>query len=152
MEKEPEVFRLTNADYANLSTVRNFLLEVFPEDSYVLPGGYEARPDLFNEIVLMQDVAILLGAEDDRLQGLAIVYTPEPSGLFRAQILHFHNTGSTALRQKLVSAAVDFVKEHGHIEVWAINATERPASVWGRMFKRWGEPTKVGDIMRVELK
>lgn len=147
------IFQLQNPKALETTLVKDFLTKVFPPESLAIPGGYEERVDRFHRLLEDPDYAVFLGvSEEGELLGLSLVYAPEEIDWLRAQILHFYNEGDSALRSELVEASVEFARSKGHIEIWAINATERPASVWARMFRKAGTATKVGDIMRVELK
>lgn len=147
------IYRLQNPKALDTVLLDEFLSYVFPEDSLAIPGGYRLRQERFKKLVRDEDYAIFVGVtEGGELKGLALVYAPAEIDWLRAQILHFHNEGDAALRAELVDACVEFARQRNHLEIWAINATEKAASVWARMFRRAGTATKVGDIMRVEFK
>lgn len=152
-----EVIRLTpiHAHLFEYALIHELFAAAFPEDSLVIRGGFDGHEDELRDVVLnMQDtVGLFIGVEDDEFLAVSLVFAPDPSKLMQTPtIMHFYNRGSNKLRRALVQASVDFVKSKGHMTVQAVNATERPDSVWARTFRSFGESKKVGSIMEVDLR
>lgn len=148
-----EVVQVTNPLVLDRELMAAFLASVFPEDSIALPGGFPARKDLLKELVQDPAWRLWVGMEDGRLAGCCLAFSPPASEpLLKPQVMHFHNDGTAALRRALMEAWVEWMRANNHMTVWAINASDRPDSLWARAFRTAGEWRKVGSIMEVDLK
>ena len=147
-----EVFRIQNSDVLNVGLFDELMRRVFPKDSLMFPGGYEARKDRMARIIKDANFALFVGWEDNKLVGLSLVFAPDDVDLIRPQFSMFHCDGSSKIKAALLDAGIEFIKSKGHMEAWGVNGTDRPDSVWSRAFRRVGNWTKVGSIMKVEFK
>ena len=147
-----EVFRVTNPDVLNVSMFDDFLQRAFPEDSLMFPSGYAARKDRMVRIIKDPNFALFIGWEDNKLSGLSLVFAPDDVDLIRPQFSLFYSEGSSKIKAALLDAGIEFIKSKGHMEAWGVNGTDKPDSVWARTFRRVGNWSRVGSIMKVEFK
>lgn len=148
-----EVVQVINPAALDSALMAEFLEQVFPPDSVALLGGFPARKDLLKELVQDPAWRLWVGVEEGRLAGCCLAFSPPPGEpLLRPQVMHFHNDGTAALRRALMDAWIAWFKSNGHISAWAINASDRPDSLWARAFRVAGEWRKVGSIMECDLK
>lgn len=89
---------------------------------------------------------------NDRLVGLVIAFLPTDNLFKVPTIYHFYSTGSNEMRNMMIDAVVDWVKENGYNKFLASNFTKRPDCLWKRLFRRAGKLEKVGSIYMFELK
>lgn len=143
------VTRVESPEIYLVPSVQAFLREVFPAGHPMFMPGYEKEPELLVE--KLRDAEVLLGSENGKLSGMVVILFPEEESGEPAQIAHFYNKGSADLRRQLIDAAVEILKENGHMKFWTTNLTGRPDSVWARTFKRAGKARKLGTLMEVEL-
>lgn len=145
------IIEVRNPAVFEIGVMRDLMDKAFPTGT-LASGGFAENKEGFIAKVLDPDYALLVATEDNMPVGVALVLVPPPGTDVYAQVLNFYNTGSSKARGDLVDAVVEITRAKGHMKVWAINQTDRPDSVWARMFQRAGDASKVGSIMEVTFK
>ncbi len=105
-------------------------------------------------IDIAEEDFVLIGVarEDDVLVGLTIAFLPADGLIKVPTVYHFYSVGSSEMRNMMIDAVVDWVKENGYNKFLASNFTKRPDCLWKRLFRRAGKLEKVGSIYLFELK
>lgn len=121
-------------------------------DNPIVPEGFDANAGEFVRMVQSPGTHVLLGADDGELRGLAIVVMPQDKLVGKPQVFHFYCDKSLPLRKALIRKVVDTVLQNGYTTFYAMNATDKPDSVWARTFRLAGEAVRKASVMEFTIK
>ncbi len=117
-----------------------------------LPSDGDSVIGELMNIVEEDFVIIGVAKEGGILVGLTIAFLPTDDLFKVPTVYHFYSVGSSGMRNMMIDAVVDWVKENGYNKFLASNFTKRPDCLWKRLFRRAGKLEKVGSIYMFELK
>lgn len=144
-----EVTRIRNPMALTAPTVRAFFTEALDGDLWC-SGPLDTTAPFLQGIIEDPSWGVFLANEGLDFTGLAVVMLPTGPEIPYPQVTHIYANAKGA-KGALVREVVDFVKESGYTRFWAVNATDRPDSIWKRAFKKAGNAERVGSIMEFDL-
>ena len=118
-------------------------LETIIEEDYTLVGIARER----NCFTTIHPVT----GKDYDLVGLVITFLPVDGFNKFPVVYQFYSVGSNKMRNMMIDAVVDWVKENGYNKFLASNFTKRPDCLWKRLFRRAGKLEKVGSIYMFDV-
>lgn len=145
------VARLMDPKYLGLQSLQRLFTDAFEGVPY-FPHGFLGMVDEIIGLIRDPDrAAVLIGLEDEEPKALLIILFPNSRLTYCPQILHFFNSGPTALRKKLQKAGATLVKARGYTKVWGVNGSGKPDSVWARTFRSVGPSKPIGGVVEFDL-
>jgi hypothetical protein len=146
-----QVARLTDPNTLLRPEVQDLFTRAFAGGD-IIEGGFERAVEDIVRLITNPGNIVLVGAEDGQLRGLAILVMPSDKICDKPQIFHFYIDNSLPMRKAMIQKIVDTMLAAGYTKWWAINHTNRPDSVWARMFRSAVTSKRVGSIMEMTVK
>ena len=106
----------------------------------------------FEALINDERTGAFIGVDDDAvICAVGIIMLPQNALVSVPQALVMYNEGPAAVKNAVLDAVVDFVKQAGYTTYWALNRTGRDDAVWARAFRRAGDATKIASVMQFEV-
>lgn len=145
------VERLTDPRHLTERPLQRLFYDAFQNNS-IYPEGFGGIIEDLLALIVDPKVVVLVGTEGETPSALSIILFPNNKLAPNPQILHFYNGGSVALRKKLLKTMSGVVKAMGYTKVWGVNATDKPDSVWARLWEKTATARRLGGLMELTLK
>ena len=117
-----------------------------------IPSDASLIHDEIRTLITEDFTLVGVAREDDSFVGLVVAFLPVDGFNAFPSVFQFYSVGSSKMRNMMIDAVVDWVKENGYNKFLASNFTKRPDCLWKRLFRRAGKLEKVGSIFMFELK
>lgn len=146
--KSTHITRLTNPYALDIPEVRGLFEKAFKND---IPAPVDGVLEELHSLVLRPEVLCLIGWEDMNAKGLLITRLPSSKMVVQPQVYHFYNSGSAKLRNKIVTATLDWVKENGYNTLLMANWTGANDKTFERIVSKGNEMFRIGSLYVLEL-
>ena len=144
-----QVTRLRNPMALQAPTIRAFFEEALAGNLWC-SGPLDTTGPFLEGIIVDPLWGVFVANEGLDFTGLAVVMLPEGPETRAPQVVHMYANAKGA-KAALVREVMDFVRLNGYTKFWAINATDKPDSIWKRAFKKAGNAERIGSIMEFDL-
>jgi len=142
------IIRLRNPEALALQPIRDLFARAFESQT---PVSFEVFMPAIEPYLSSPDVAVLVGREDNAYKAVTIALMPGSALFPFPQVYHFYNEGSAKLRNRLIDALVEWVKEQGYNSLHVAKWSDGPDKVWKRAFSRAGRFEKLGSTFRIDF-
>ena len=143
-----ELFRIRATEAFVGDEIINLFDKAFASE---LPSDGNSVIGELMDIVEEDYTLVGVAREDGNLVGLTIAFLPVDDFNKFPVIYQFYSVGSSKMRNMMIDAVVDWVKENGYNKFLASNFTKRPDCLWKRLFRRAGKLEKVGSIYTFDV-
>lgn len=150
MSSKIQVERLTDPNVLLVPAVQDLIRGAWSHSRHA-PNAFDEHPEEFVSLLLNTNNGVFVGVEDGELLALGIAVLPSPlDGI--PHISALYNTGSRRLKEAVMQAGIDFMRDAGYTTFMAQNLTGKSGKVWKRSVAPKGaKVTKVGTLYELSL-